>query len=195
VPEESSAAPTRRPRKDSERNRGRLLVAAKQVFTEKGASASLEQIARHAGVGIGTLYRHYATRDALIEAVYREETDALVDAATRLAAAMEPVAALQAWLHLFIDFLETKRDIGDALGTLIGGAEPLYSATPARLSQPIGRLVAMVNCEGTILIEVPPLDLLRAIVGVATIRPDPNWKKHAIGLVALLLSGAFQPVA
>lgn len=190
MPKESNPVPTRRPRADSERNRERLLAAAKQVFTKKGASASLEQIAREAGVGIGTLYRHYVTRDVLIEAVYRQETDALADAAAKLAVAMAPVVALQAWLHLFIDFLETKRDIGDALGTLIGGAEPLYSGTPARLSQPIGGLVEAVNREGMIRIEIPPLDLLRAIVGVATIRPGPDWKQHAISLVALLLSGA-----
>ncbi|USI74798.1 TetR/AcrR family transcriptional regulator [Sphingomonas morindae] len=188
--EDRATAQKRRPRADGERNRERLLAVAKQVFTEAGASASLEHIARQAGVGIGTLYRHYPTRDALIEAVYRQEIDALAQAGTRFAETMEPVPALRAWLHLFIDFVETKHDIGEALGTLIGGPEPLYSGTPALLSPPITKLVEAVNHDATLRITIPPLDLLRAIVGVGTIRPGPNWKEHAVGLVALLLNGA-----
>lgn len=180
-------ARTRRPRADGERNRHELLKAARRGFAKRGATASLEQIAREANVGIGTLYRHFPTRDALIEAVYRQETDTLVNAAANLAAEETPVEALRAWLFLFVDFLETKRDIAAVLDTLIGGSEPLYSGTPARISPPINMLVERANKSGKIRIDIAPLDLLRAIVGIATIRPSADWKQQAIGLVELVL--------
>lgn len=180
----------RQPRADGERNKARLIEAAKRRFAEQGASAALEQIARDAAVGIGTLYRHFATRDALIEAVYRQEVDALVAAASELEANATPVEALRAWLILFIDFLETKQGIGSVLDTLIGGSEPLYSGTPARLSPPIGLLVERANAGGGIRIDMAPLDLLRAIAGIATIRPAAAWKQQAATLIDLLLRGA-----
>lgn len=180
----------RQPRADGERNKIRLVEAAKRRFAEAGANAALEQIARDAGLGIGTLYRHFPTRDALIEAVYRQEVDALVAAASELEADMTPVEALRAWLILFIDFLETKQGIGAVLDTLIGGSEPLYSGTPARLSPPIDLLVERANDGGGVKIDISPLDLLRAIVGVATVRPGAAWKQQAVALVDLVLKGA-----
>jgi AcrR family transcriptional regulator len=180
----------RQPRSDGERNRSTLIDAAKRRFAEQGASVALEQIARDAGVGIGTLYRHFPTRDALVEAVYRQEVDALVNAASELAENATPVDALRTWLILFIDFLETKQGIGSVLDTLIGGSEPLYSGTPAQLSPPIDRLVERANTSGGIRLDITPLDLLRAIAGVATIRPGAGWRDQAIGLVDLVLGGA-----
>ena len=184
----------RRPRADSERNRARLVEAAKQRFADQGAGAALEQIARDAGVGIGTLYRHFPTRDALIETVYRQEVDTLVAAAGELEERCPPVDALREWLMLFLDFLETKQGIGSVLDTLIGGSEPLYSGTPALLSPPINLLVERANDSGEITIDITPLDLLRAIVGVATIRPGTGWKRQAVVLVDLLLRGAQRPL-
>jgi AcrR family transcriptional regulator len=180
----------RQPRADGERNKARLVGAAKRRFAEQGASASLEQIARDAAVGIGTLYRHFSTRDALIEAVYRQEVDTLVAAASRLEANVTPVEALRTWLVLFIDFLETKQGMGTVLDTLIGGSEQLYSGTSARLASPIDLLVARANGEGGVNIDIAPLDLLRAIVGVATIRPEAGWRQQAVALIDLLLRGA-----
>jgi AcrR family transcriptional regulator len=188
--QELGRGPARQPRADGERNKARLIEAAKRRFAEQGASAALEQIARDAGVGIGTLYRHFATRDALIEAVYRQEVDALVAAASELEANATPVEALRAWLILFIDFLETKQGIGSVLDTLIGGSEPLYSGTPARLSPPIDLLVERANAGGGVRIDVASLDLLRAIAGIATIRPGTAWKQQAATLIDLLLRGA-----
>jgi AcrR family transcriptional regulator len=185
--------PARQPRADSERNRAKLIEAAKLCFEERGASVALEQVARDAGVGIGTLYRHFATRDALIEAVYRQEVEALVAAAGALEAETAPIVALRTWLLHFIEFLETKRGIGSVLDTLIGGSEPLYSGTPALLSPPITRLVDRANKDGGMRIDIAPLDLLRAVVGVATIRPGPSWKTQAVALIDLLLAGARRP--
>lgn len=180
----------RKPRADGERNRVALIAAARAGFQKQGASASLEQIARDAGVAIGTLYRHFPTRDNLIEAVYRQETDQLREAAFELAKSKPPLEALRMWLLLFIDFLETKQNLGEVLASLIGGPEALYGTTPAHLSPPVSMLVEKVNLEQGPVIELAPLDLLRAIAGVATIRPDTEWKKHSVALVELLLKGS-----
>jgi AcrR family transcriptional regulator len=180
----------RRMRADGERNKLRLVEAAKHRFAELGASIALEQIARDAGVGIGTLYRHFPTRDLLIEAVYRQEVNALVAVASELQTNATPVQALRAWLMLFIDFIETKQEIGTVLDTLVGGSEPLYSGTPALLSPAINLLVERANDGGRVKIDIAPLDLLRAIVGVATIRPGAAWKQQAVALVDLVLRGA-----
>jgi len=166
------------------------MAAAKACFQAHGASASLEQIARDAGVGIGTLYRHFPTRDNLIEAVYRQETGQLTDAASELLKSMAPVEALRTWLFLFIEFLAAKQNLGAVLDTLIGGPEELYGETPTHLSPSINTLVRAANDTGQIRLEIEPLDLLRAIVGVATIRPGLGWKEHSVALVELLLKGA-----
>ena len=163
------------------------MEAAKRGFAEQGPNVPLEHIARDAAVGIGTLYRHFPTRDALIEAVYRQEVDALVDAASQMEANQSSGEALRSWLVLFVDFLETKQGIGAVLDTLIGGSEPLYSGTPARLSPPINRLVERANADGDVQIDIAPLNLLRAIAGVATIRPETGWKQQAVALIDLLL--------
>src|ERR1700747_880197 len=111
----------RKPRADAQQNRERILEVAKEAFTGHGANASLDDIAKEAGVGAGTLYRHFPTRDALIEAVYRNETEQLVAAAARLAEARAPTTALREWLLLFVDYIATKHDIYEALNSIVGG--------------------------------------------------------------------------
>src|SRR5580658_3686656 len=110
--------PARKPRADAQRNRERILEVAKAVFTRDGAAASLDDIARQAGIGPGTLYRHFPTRDALIEAVYRSEVEKLADAEQRFATAMPPVEALRAWMLLFIDHVSGKKLIIPAMETI-----------------------------------------------------------------------------
>jgi AcrR family transcriptional regulator len=180
---------TRRPRSDGERNRARLIAAAKLAFAERGGAASLEGIAREAEVSIASLYRHFPTRDALIEAVYRKETDTLIDAAARLMIEREPATALREWLLLFVEFLDAKQGMAEALNTLIGGPDALYSGTPARLAFPIAKLVDRAVETGTFQIDVEPLDLLRAIAGVANVKHNKNWKDSAVRMVNLLLKG------
>ena len=113
-PKNRKIAP-RKPRADAQLNRERLLEVAKEAFTRSGANASLDDIAREAGVGAGTLYRHFPTRDALIEAVYRTEVEKLATAERRFAAALSPIEALRAWMLLFVDYIGTKQIIAPAL--------------------------------------------------------------------------------
>lgn len=187
--EGSTVGPQRRPRADGERNRLRLISAAKVVMDERGSAASLERIAREAGVSIATLYRHFPTRDTLIEAVYRQETDSLVDAATRLAAEKESVAALREWLLLFVEFLDTKQSMSDVLSTLIGGPDSLYNDSSIRLAAAIDTLVTSAKGQGGLRVDIESLDLLRAIGGVANINPNEHWKRSAIRMVDLLITG------
>jgi AcrR family transcriptional regulator len=187
VQQESSR--TRRPRADGERNRARLIAAAKGAFAEKGAAVSLEHIAREADVSIATLYRHFPTRDELIAAVYQQEVTALIEAADQLMAEREPAAALREWLMLFVEFLDAKHGMAEAMDTLIGGPEPLYSRTPHRLDVPINALVAGGVATGVFRDDFEPHDLLRALSGVAHVRPSENWKQSAIQIVDILLKG------
>ncbi len=180
---------TRRPRADGERNRARLIAAAKGAFAEKGAGVSLEHIAREADVSIATLYRHFPTRDELIAAVYQQEVTALIEAADQLRAEREPAAALREWLMLFVEFLDAKHGMAEAMDTLIGGPEPLYSRTPHRLDVPINALVAGGVATGVFRDDFEPHDLLRALSGVAHVRPSENWKQSAIQIVDILLKG------
>jgi AcrR family transcriptional regulator len=187
VQQESSR--TRRPRADGERNRARLIAAAKGAFAEKGAAVSLEHIAREADVSIATLYRHFPTRDELIAAVYQQEVTALIEAADQLMAEREPAAALREWLMLFVEVLDAKHGMAEAMDTLIGGPEPLYSRTPHRLDVPINALVAGGVATGVFRDDFKPHDLLRALSGVAHVRPSENWKQSAIQIVDILLKG------
>jgi AcrR family transcriptional regulator len=187
--DEVAPKPARRPRADGERNRARLVEAAKHAIAERGAAVSLERIARDAGVSIATLYRHFPTRDALVEAVYRQETDALVEAATRLAAQRDPVSALREWLLLFVDFLATKQGMSEVLGTLIGGPEPMYDESSVRLGSAINALMERATETGALRDDVEPLDLLRAIGGVANVNPTEQWRRSATRMVDLLLTG------
>jgi AcrR family transcriptional regulator len=186
---DSNSKPTRRPRSDGERNRTRLVEAAKNAFAERGAGASLEQIARDANVSIASLYRHFPTRDEMISAVYRQEVDALIEAADRLATETEPIMALREWLLLFVEFLDVKHGMADAMNTLIGGPEDLYGKTPDRLVSPITTLVRNAINSGSIRDDVEPLDLLRALAGVANVRPTKTWKQSTLRMVELLLDG------
>ena len=185
----STPKPARRPRADGERNRARLVAAAKDAFAKDGAAVSLEQIARDADVSIATLYRHFPTRDELISAVYQQEVTTLIEAADQLMTKREPAAALREWLMLFVDFLDAKHGMAEAMDTLIGGPEPLYSKTPHRLDIPIKALVAGGIATGDFRDDIEPHDLLRALAGVAHVRPSENWKRSAVRMVDLLLKG------
>ena len=187
--QESSRKSTRRPRSDGERNRARLIAAAKRAFAEKGAAVGLEHIARQADVSIATLYRHFPTRDELISAVYQQEVTALIEEADQLMTEREPVAALREWLMSFVEFLDAKHDMAAAMDTLIGGPEPIYSKTPQRLDVPVKALVARGVATGAFRDDIEPHDLLRALSGVAHVRPSKNWKRQAVRMVDLLLSG------
>lgn len=187
-PTKSPDAP-RRPRADGLRNRERLLSAAKAAFAAAGPDASLEAIARSANVGIGTLYRHFATRDALIEAVYRREVQQLADAAPRLVEEMPPLEALRAWMLLFVDYVATKRVIAPALVQRAGGASEVFAATGTAINAALDLLVEKARAASAIRPDVNPKDLLRGLVGAAYANTDPDWEASARRLIEVLADG------
>jgi AcrR family transcriptional regulator len=189
VADEGEPAAVRKPRADARRNRIRLLETARVAFAEKGSVASLDEIARTAGVGAGTLYRHFPTRDALIEAVYRNETEQLVAAATRLTEAHPAVTALREWLLLFVDYIATKHGMYEALNSIVGGTSDLYSASTAQVKQAIAKLVGRAVASGDIRLDLDPLDLLRALAGVANVSSGPVGERAAKHLVEILIAG------
>jgi AcrR family transcriptional regulator len=189
VADEGEPAAVRKPRADAERNRIRLLKTAKAAFAEKGSAASLDEIARIAGVGAGTLYRHFPTRDALVAAVYRNETEQLVAAADRLAKTHPPVTALREWLLLFVDYIATKHGMHEVLNSVVGGTSDLYSASTAQVKQAIAKLIDRAVASGDIRPDLDPLDLLRALAGVANIGLGPAGERAAKRMVDVLIAG------
>ena len=180
----------RRRRADAQRNRERLMEVAKAAFTRGGPDVSLDDVARAAGVGVGTLYRHFPTRDALIEAVYRAEVEALSQAAERLSAELAPVEALRAWMRLFVDYIATKNLIAPALKATVGDPSRLFATTGEQMRAAVGDLVARAVAAGDIRPDLEPFDLLRALVGVANVAASPDWEASAKRLVDILIAGS-----
>jgi AcrR family transcriptional regulator len=180
----------RKPRADAQRNRKRVLEVAKQEFTRSGANASLEEIARRAGVGPGTLYRHFPTREELLVAVYQSEMEKLAATERTLADTLPPVEALRAWLLLFVDAVETKQIIAPVLNTLVGDPKKVFEASYAQIHEAIRALVKRAIESGDIRKDLDPIDLLRALVGVANVATSPDWQQSARRLVEILILGA-----
>ena len=180
----------RKPRADAARNRERILEVAKEEFTRIGANASLEEIAKKAGVGPGTLYRHFPAREELLVAVYRSEMEKLASAERTLAGSRSPVEALRAWLLLFVDAVETKHIIAPVLNTLVGDPKKVFQTSYAQIHEALRALVKRAVKSGDIRRDLDPLDLLRAIVGVANVSASPNWQSSARRLVDILILGA-----
>ena len=186
----SQSAAHRKPRADAERNRERILEVAKEAFTRFGADASLDDIAKQAGVGPGTLYRHFPAREELLQAVYRSELEKLAAAEQKLAQAMPPIEALRAWLLLFVDGIATKQLIAPALNTLVGDPKKVFEASYAQVHEAIRALVKRAIRSGDIRKDLDPLDLLRALVGVANVATSPDWQQSAKRLVEILITGS-----
>jgi AcrR family transcriptional regulator len=180
----------RKPRADAQRNRDRVLEVAKREFTRSGANASLEDIARKAGVGPGTLYRHFPTREELLVAVYRSEMEKLAAAERTFADTMTPVEALRAWLLLFVDAVETKQIIAPVLNTLVSDPKKVFEASYTRMHEALRALVKRAIKSGDIRKDLDPIDLLRALVGVANVATSPDWQQSARRLVEILILGA-----
>jgi AcrR family transcriptional regulator len=186
---QSKSAP-RKPRADAQRNRERILEIAKQAFTRSGVNISLDDVGRQAGVGAGTLYRHFPTRDALLEAVYRSEVEKLAAAEKELAATMTPIEALRAWMMLFVDYIATKQIIAPALNTLVGKPSKLFEASGAQIKAAIHALVERAIESGDIRSDLDPMDLLRALIGVSNVASAPDWQQSAKRLVQILIVGS-----
>jgi AcrR family transcriptional regulator len=179
----------RKPRADALRNRDRLLAAAKLSFAGAGADVSLDEIARRAGVGIGTLYRHFPTREAIVEAVYRREVEQLADAANRLTAMVPPGEALHAWMRLFVDYVATKRVIAPALKAMVGGSSELYASSGARIANAMAAMVERARAAGEIRADADPADLLRALAGFTHFNAGADWEASVRRLIDILMDG------
>jgi AcrR family transcriptional regulator len=180
----------RKPRTDAQRNRERILEVAKEAFTRFGADASLDDIAKQTGVGAGTLYRHFPTRDTLIEAVYRSEVEKLAAAERKFAETMPPIEALQAWMLLFVDHIAAKHIIAPALNSVVGGASKLYEGSRGLVQGAIDALVKRAVKSGEIRKDIDPSDLLRALIGVSHVTIGPDWQQSARRLVDILIAGS-----
>jgi AcrR family transcriptional regulator len=184
-----NSAAARKPRVDSVRNREQLMAAAKAAFTERGADAPLEEIARRAGLGIGTLYRHFPTREALLAAVYRREVEQLANAADRLLAELAPVEALEAWLHQLIDYMATKRVIAPALRASPGEGSAAYAASGPTILSALNRLADAAIASGDVRADVTPDDLARLLAGLSLGYDQPDWAPSARRLISVLMAG------
>jgi AcrR family transcriptional regulator len=180
----------RKPRSDAQRNRERILEVAKEAFARSGASTSLDDIAKQAGVGAGTLYRHFPTRDALLEGVYRTEVEKLAAAERKFAQAMPPIEALRGWMLLFVDHIAAKQIIAPALNTVVGGPSKVYEASRAQITGAIHALVKRAIESGDIRSDLDPFDLLRALIGVSNVASSPDWQQSAKRLVDILITGS-----
>jgi AcrR family transcriptional regulator len=193
MPRKPSKRSERKPRTDAQRNRERILEVAKAAFTRSGSDASLDDIAKQAGVGPGTLYRHFPTRDALIEAVYHTEVEKLGAAQRELSANLPPIEALRAWMMLFVDYIATKQIIASALNSVVGGPSRLYDSSRAQVTGAINALVKTAMKSGDIRKDLEPFDLLRALIGVSNVATGPDWQDSARRLVDILIKGS-QPM-
>ncbi len=190
--EKKFSVPThaRKPRADAQRNRERILDVAKLAFTQHGAEATLDNIARQAGIGSGTLYRHFPTREALIEAVYASEVEKLTAAGQRFAVTMSPLEALRAWMFLFIDHVASKALILPAMDTVAGGSMRLIEGARSAIHGAFLTLVQRAIDSGDLRSNTEPNDFVRALVGVFHTTAWPGWELSARRIVDILIAGS-----
>src|ERR1700676_860509 len=184
-----SGKSTRKPRADAVRNRERVLEAAKAVFSAGGAEASLEAVARSAGVGIGTLYRHFPTREALFEAVYRREVQHLADLAVQLKQEAQPVDALRHWMRSNVKFVATKKGMSAALALAAYKNSELFSYSFDRLTQAVGGLLERAVPAGEMPDATTAEDPLRALAGMCYMNDQPGWQTSVLRLVDVFIDG------
>ncbi|ESX97431.1 transcriptional regulator [Mesorhizobium sp. LNJC405B00] len=187
--EKREAAAPRPLRADAQRNRDRLVEVAAAAFAEHGVDASLEEIARQAGVGIGTLYRHFPTREHLVEVVYRREVEALCAAADDLASHHSADMALEQWMQRFVDYIATKRGLAASLRILFNTNSAVFSDMSGRVSLALRQLVEAAGAEGSIRNDVDASDVLHALGGIYSAPDTKDWRDRSRRLVKLLMDG------
>jgi AcrR family transcriptional regulator len=175
-------------RADAARNRERLLAAAAAAFAERGAEVPLEDIARSAGVGIGTLYRHFPTRDALVEAVYRQEVEILCEQADELLAELPPGQALAEWMQLFVRHVHKKRGMLSVLKPMMASNSSLSAATKVRTVECATRLLAAGVAAGSVRDDLEGADLIRAVGGIC-MSTDQETARSSERLVNVIVDG------
>jgi len=174
----------RQMRADARRNHARLLEAARDAFGEHGVEAPMDEIAKRAAVGPGTLYRHFATREDLMAAVYRADVEALAAQADEFAATMSPWAALDAWLRVQLDYVKYKRGLGAAVKAMLGTESETFIFCRDTLRGALGRLMAAARDSGDIRSDVDAADILRLVHGVGIASESaPQDAERLLGLV------------
>ena len=181
--------PARKPRADSVRNRERVLRAARALFAAGGPEASLEAVARDAGVGIGTLYRHFPTREALFEAVYRHEVEQLVELAEQVGTDLPPLEALRQWMHANVTFVATKKGMSAALAIAVHAVSDLTAYSMDRLGRALETLLRRAVNAGAIRDDISAEDVLRTIVGLCYTHDKPGWQGNVLRLVDVFIDG------
>lgn len=185
-----SSVRTEKPRRaDALRNRQRLLAAALALFTERGSDVSLETVACEAGVGVGTLYRHFPTRDALVEAVYLSELDRLHEGAAELLAELPPEEALARWMDRFVEYAATKRGMSGALQSVIASGRNPYSQSRAKIVEALMTLLDSARAARTVRDDVDAEDVLLAMGGIWAVPVEPGWEQRARRLLGLVMDG------
>lgn len=189
----------RRPRADAERNRARLLDAARAAFASGQEPVTLDQIARAAEVGIGTLYRHFPTREALIEAIYRKELAELCASADELLGVHTPERALRAWMDRFADWVVAKREMADALRAVFASGAVTLSQARGELAGAVKAILDAGAADGTLRADVRPEDVVAMIVGIFTATSIANGREQVERMFDLLADAvrcpATRPVA
>jgi AcrR family transcriptional regulator len=175
-------------RADAQRNRDRLLEVAAHAFAA-GGDVTLEAIAREACVGIGTLYRHFPTREALVEAAYRNELARLCDAAGELLATASPEVALRTWMDRFVDYMTTKRGMADALRAVVASGGNPFAHSRDRMIEALGDLLRAGAEKGTLRPDADPTDLLAGLSGISLTACEPTQRAQAGRLLDLLVDG------
>jgi AcrR family transcriptional regulator len=182
--------PARKPRVDAQRNRERILDVAKQVFTRRGAETSMDEIAKRAKIGPGTLYRHFPSRDNLLAAVYISEVEKLAEAQRKLSAELPPVEALRAWMLVFIDYIAAKKIIAPALDAMVGGPSKVYQQSTRVMEEAANALARRAVASGDLRPDVDPMDMLRAIYGVSSAGSTDDWPVKTRRFVEILIQGS-----
>lgn len=176
-------------RADARRNRDALLVVAAAQFAEQGAEAPLDEIARRAGVGIGTLYRHFPTREALIADVYRREVDLLCSGVDELLATLPADEALAEWMRRFVGYVATKRGLAVALKSMVNDNSELFAQSRTHINESMARLVHAAVEAGLVRADADPEDVLRGMSGFCLFSEQAGWQEQAQRLVTLLVDG------
>jgi AcrR family transcriptional regulator len=174
-------------RADAQRNRERLLEVAARVFSQAGPDVTLEAIAKQAGVGIGTLYRHFPTREALVDAAYRNELARLCDSVDDLLHQLPPDQALRSWMDRFVDYMTTKRGMGDALRALIASGGDPFSHSRVQLNAAVTTLIDAGSTAGVVRTDVQPDDVLLSLSGISLATADPEQRQQAGRMLDLLM--------
>ena len=182
-------AETRAPRADAARNRDQLLAVATRVFGSAEAEPSMRAIAREAGVGIATLYRHFPTRESLVDAVYRDQVVRLTTGAHELLGQLPPAAAMRRWMDLFGDWIATKNGMLDTLLAMIESGEIAHVQTRAELLAAITAILDAGRAAGDLRSDVTAADIADSLIGIFTVATRPRYEAKASRLLNLLMDG------